>query len=75
MHRIEYVKINVFFQQNENKTFVFQLRQMNKIKKGMIELEETKRINKELLKIIQTQDHERHQQCSSVNFYVSFAFN
>src|SRR5689334_12029979 len=29
---------------------------MNKIKKGMIELEETKRINKELLKIFQEQE-------------------
>ncbi|CAF3409614.1 unnamed protein product [Rotaria sp. Silwood1] len=44
------------------------LRQMNKIKKGMMELEETKRINKELLKIFQGQEqlshqnHERHQQ-------------
>jgi hypothetical protein len=41
---------------------------MNKIKKGMIELEETKRINKELIKIFQEQeqilhqDNERHQQ-------------
>ncbi|CAF1121014.1 unnamed protein product [Rotaria sordida] len=44
------------------------LRQMNKIKKGMMELEETKRINKELLNIFQGheqfihQDHERYQQ-------------
>jgi hypothetical protein len=38
---------------------------MNKIKKGMIELEEIKRINKELFKIIQ--EHERHRQYQSVN--------
>jgi hypothetical protein len=41
---------------------------MSKIKKGMMELEETKRINKELFKIFQEQeqilqqDNERHQQ-------------
>ncbi len=41
---------------------------MSKIKKGMMELEETKRINKELIKILQEQeqiihqDTERHQQ-------------
>jgi len=46
---------------------------MNKIKKGMIELEEIKRINKELFKIIQEheqilhQDNERHRQYQSVN--------
>ncbi|CAF1174692.1 unnamed protein product [Adineta steineri] len=44
------------------------LRQMNKIKKGMMELEETKRINKELIKIFQEheqlihQDNSRYQQ-------------
>lgn len=34
---------------------------MSKIKKGMIELEETKRINKELLKIFQEQEQIIHQ--------------
>ncbi|CAF2143713.1 unnamed protein product [Rotaria magnacalcarata] len=40
------------------------LRQMNKMKKGMIELDETRRVSKELLKICQgqEQDHARHQQ-------------
>lgn len=47
---------------------------MNKIKKGMIELEETKRINKELIKIFQEQeqilhqDNQRHRQYQSASF-------
>jgi hypothetical protein len=54
---------------------------MSKIKKGMIELEEIKRINKELIKIFQEQeqilhqDNERHRQYQSVNsksFYYHF---
>ncbi len=58
---------------------------MNKIKKGMIELEETKRINKELIKIFQEQeqilhqDNERHQQTirqyQSVNLKLFFIHN
>jgi hypothetical protein len=47
---------------------------MNKIKKGMIELEETKRINKELLKIYQEQEQiihqDNHRQYQSVNFNI-----
>ncbi|UJR21344.1 hypothetical protein I4U23_024437 [Adineta vaga] len=37
------------------------LRQMNKIKKGMMELDETKRINKELSKIFQENEQMNHQ--------------
>ncbi|CAF0723900.1 unnamed protein product [Adineta ricciae] len=37
------------------------LRQMNKIKKGMTELEETKRINKELVKIFHEHEQIHHQ--------------
>lgn len=41
------------------------LRQMNKIKKGMIELEELKRINREVMKIYQEQDlHSSHSHSS-----------
>jgi polyhydroxyalkanoate synthesis regulator phasin len=58
---------------------------MSKIKKGMMELEETKRINKELFKIFQEQeqilhqDNERHQQTirqyQSVNSKFIFIHN
>ena len=40
---------------------------MNKIKKGMIDLEETKRINKELIKIYQEQEQINHQDNEQIN--------
>ncbi len=56
MHRTDYVRkereLLIIFEEN------FQLRQMSKIKKGMMELEETKRINKELFKIFQEQQYQ-----------------
>lgn len=52
---------------------------MNKIKKGMMDLEEIKRTNKELIKICQEQeqifhqDNERHRQYQTVSFILYYS--